>query len=134
MQGAIKFQKMTGQCYPNSFKLLTRLHQAGEVELDPKEKEIYKDLRLVHGNVTPDEGPESGCVIDHAWVEMAGYAYESSYSADNPSTCLIKEYEIKYSVRRREAYTFADARQWFQKSKMFGPWDDDGRTQRKLPL
>ena len=114
---------MNGQCYPNSFELLRRLHDAGEKETDPTERAIYDDLRLVHGYITPDGGPEKGCRIAHAWVEMCGNAYDASESVDHPSVCSIPEYRARFIADRRICYTYMNAIFLSNRRRPFGPWD-----------
>jgi hypothetical protein len=123
---------MNGQCYPNSFKQLERLHKAGEAETDPDEKSIYQDLRLIHGYSTPDCGPEIGKEIDHAWVEMSGYAFESSDSVENPGCDLIEIYKEKYDAKERASYSYEQALKLRETEQTYGPWDDEGKVLRNL--
>jgi hypothetical protein len=120
---------MAGKCYPNSFALLEKLHLAGQNEQDLAEKSVYRDLRLIHGTIAPDS-KDVDHRIDHAWVEMSGYAYEASESFENPSADLISSYRSNYAAIVRAIYDYPTACRLKEQTGIYGPWDEDGIRER----
>jgi hypothetical protein len=123
---------MNGQCYPNSFNYMVSLTALAGAEKDPAEKEKFNDLVLIHGDVIPTEGPDEGRIIDHAWVEMAGHAFDVAEDIQKPATKPIDEFHERLNVKVRASYTISEALSLVQKTQMYGPWDAEGRVKREL--
>lgn len=123
---------MTGQCYANSYHLLELLSESLSKETDSEEIEKLNGLSLVHGWITPNSGSEKGIKIDHAWIESAVFVFETS--AGGVAYQEIKQFYREYQAIERVRYTLAGASYLKEKTKIYGPWDNEGRRHRGLPI
>jgi hypothetical protein len=115
---------MKGLCYPHALQLLEMLFRDGETTAEPEEQAYYQDLVMVHGSVIPDSGPDARKRVNHAWVEMGGYAYDAAQSVTKPSIAPIDYYRQRYAAWERVRYTATEARHRLNHFGDCGPWDD----------
>lgn len=107
-----------GDCYKTAFGYLDKREDSVQLE-KPDENTAF----LVHGDVVPTSGPNEGCCINHAWVEIGDDVHDVSNSQN--VRCSQEQYYRVYQARVRIRYSMNDARIELLKSRNYGPWDTD---------
>lgn len=112
---------MAGDCYEAAAHYLMD-HVLGMGVVNPNH-----NLRLVHGEVA-GQGPLEGTTFGHAWVEDGDIVIDRSRGRDIRMPKFLY-YQIGRidELNNIHVYTPEEARAKLMETKVYGPWDLEGR-------
>lgn len=112
---------MAGDCYEAAANYLMD-HALGMGVTDPN-----YNLRLVHGEVA-GQGPLAGTTFGHAWIEDGDIVIDRSRGRDirMPKFLYYRIGQID-DLNNIHVYTPEEARAKLLETKIYGPWDLEGR-------
>jgi len=110
----LRTMRRGGTCFPDSFRLLERLHFEG-----------VKEARLVHGQVTGVLPPYPRYV--HAWVELRGFVLDNKL---NRLVSRDRYYKVgKVSAGEIAQFDYDSAVRAMARNMHYGPWEEvDGQV------
>lgn len=79
-----------------------------------------KHAVLCHGIGVANAPGQEGNTINHAWIELDGFAYDCVWHAKVP----IKKYRADLKLSYVVEYTFSEVMDNWSKTDMPGPWDE----------
>lgn len=108
-----------GDCYPKSIEFARdapTLMRAGRLP--------EGEIMIVHGWLTPLNGPSAGKEIKHSWVEIGEEVFE--VSNNNAIRSTKAAFYATFSAKLRKRYSLAEANLLATETGHAGPWDDSG--------
>lgn len=112
----MKIQNKLGDCYLKSLEFAkdaTTLMHNGYIP----QAEVF----IVHGWITPQNGPCAGREIKHSWVELGSDVVEASNN--NQLRVAKVAYYEQFKAIERKRYTLDEATVEAKKKGHAGPWD-----------
>lgn len=107
-----------GDCYEAAFKACCELNT-----IKPHRDELKsKDIHIVHGYVTPPEGPYKGRRIKHAWIQCGDHVFETSNG--QRAAFSTAEFSSKFSPDERARYTLEQAMAEIERTGGYGFWSE----------